>query len=74
MPALVNLSNEGYDRTFRIHYLDQDLLGVLPEGKLVFSLSEGLKQPAHLSSETAFRLVGSTIDACPHFLVSTDKL
>lgn len=66
-PALVNLSNEGYDLAFRIHYLDRDLYHILPDGNLVFSLSEGLLQPAQLASEVAIRLVDSTVEALSSF-------
>lgn len=66
-PALVNLSNEGYDMTFKIHYMDRDLHGILPDGKLVFSLTGGLRQPAQLASEMAFRLVDNTVDALSAF-------
>jgi hypothetical protein len=67
-PALVNLSYEGYDMIFKVHYLDRDLHGILPEGNLVFSLSEGLRQPAQLASELAVRLVDSTVDTLSEFL------
>jgi hypothetical protein len=66
-PALVNVSSEGYDLAFRVHYLDRDLYGILPDGNLVFSLVEGLKQPAQLATEGAVRLVDSTVDALSAF-------
>lgn len=65
--ALVNLTTEGYDMSFIVHYMDQELYGILPDGNLEFSLSEGLKRPAQLASEGAFRLVGSTVDALATF-------
>lgn len=66
-PAVVNMSSEGYDLAFRVHYLDRDLYSILPDGNLVFSLAEGLKQPAQLASEGAIRLVDSTVDALSTF-------
>lgn len=66
-PALVNLTNEGYDLAFRVHYLDHDLYSILPDGNLVFSLSEGLLQPAQLASELAIKLVDSTVEALTSF-------
>lgn len=65
--ALVNLSANGYDMAFRVHYLDHDLYNILPDGNLVFSLSEGLRQPAQLASELAIKLVDSTVDALSSF-------
>lgn len=65
--ALVNLIAHGYDMAFTVHYLDRDLYQILPDGNLVFSLSEGLKQPAQLASELAVRLVDSTVDALSGF-------
>lgn len=69
-PALVNLINEGYDMTFSVHYLDRELHSILPEGNLVFSLSDGLRQPAQLTDEGAIRLVDSTVEALSAFLSS----
>lgn len=66
-PALVHLSTEGYDLAFKVHYLDRDLYDILPDGNLVFSLSEGLRQPAQLASELAVKLVDSTVEALSSF-------
>lgn len=65
--ALVNLSSEGYDLAFKVQYLDRDLYGILPGGNLVFSLSEGLRQPAQLAGELTIKLVDSTIEALSSF-------
>jgi hypothetical protein len=66
-PALVNFTANGYDMVFTVHFLDKELYKILPEGNLVFSLSEGLKQPAELDSDLAVKLVDSTVDALSVF-------
>ena len=65
--ALVNLNSQDYDHSFIVQYLDQELCGILPNDNLVFSLAEGLKQPAQLMNEMAVRLVDSTVDALSTF-------
>lgn len=65
--ALVNLNANEYDMDVRVHYLDRDLYSILPEGNLVFSLNEGLKQPHELASDQAVRLVDNTVDALSAF-------
>ena len=65
--ALVNLNANGYDMDVRVHYLDRELYSILPEGNLVFSLNEGLKQPHDLDNDLALRLVDNTVDALSDF-------
>lgn len=65
---MVNLQDKGYDMSFFVHFLDKEVHHILPDGNLSFSLSEGLQHPATLGNESAFRLVGSTVDAIANFL------
>jgi hypothetical protein len=65
--ALVNLNANEYDMDVRVHYLDRELYSILPEGNLVFSLNEGLKQPHELDTDQAVQLVDNTVDALTAF-------
>ena len=65
--ALVNLNANEYDMDVRVHYLDRELYSILPEGNLVFSLNEGLKQPHELDNDRAVQLVDNTVDALSAF-------
>ena len=66
-PVLVNMNAQGYDMAVQVHYFDHDLYTLLPDGNLVFSLTEGLKQPSQLVNDLAIKLVDNTIDALSAF-------
>jgi hypothetical protein len=48
--ALVSF-REGYDLSFLVRYLDKDVNNLIPDGKIIVSLLEGLKSPKQLSQE-----------------------
>ena len=66
--ALVNLQSHKYDMAFVVDYMDNDVKQIIPGGHLVFSLSEGLKQPHHLSNESATDFVCCTAEAIANYL------
>jgi hypothetical protein len=65
--ALVSFGSEGYDMSFLVRYLDQDIRLVIPDGKLVVSLSEGIKSPKRLNP-LAEDLVHKTTEAISGYL------
>ena len=62
--ALVSLKEEGYDLSFMVRYFDKELNALLPGGKLVFSLSEGIKTAAGIPED----LVCCTSEAIAGYL------
>ncbi|MFL5742149.1 MAG: hypothetical protein ACJ75B_18140 [Flavisolibacter sp.] len=47
--ALVSFDSEGYDMSFLVRYLDEDIQQLIPGRRIVVSLSEGIKSPKQLS-------------------------
>jgi hypothetical protein len=65
--VLVSFDPEGYDMSFLVRYLDHDIREIIPEGKIVVSLSEGIKSPRILDS-IAEDLVYHTTEAISSYL------
>lgn len=64
--ALVSF-REGYDLSFLVRYLNKDASNLIPDGKIIVSLLEGLKSPRQLSKE-AEEFVYQTTEAISAFL------
>ena len=47
--ALVSFGSEAYDMSFVVRYLDEEMNQIIPGGRVVVSLSEGIKSPKQLS-------------------------
>jgi hypothetical protein len=47
--ALVSFQTEAYDMSFLVRYLDEEISNVIPERKVIVSLSEGVKSPKQLT-------------------------
>jgi hypothetical protein len=67
-PALVTLKSQGNDISCLVRYVDKQLRDILPDGVLIFSLAEGIKQPLHFSDKQVEELVFSTTEAITHYL------
>jgi hypothetical protein len=65
--ALVSFDSEGYDMSFLVRYLDEDIQEVIPGRKIVVSLSEGIKPPKQLS-RLAEDLLNHTTEAISGYL------
>ncbi|MDB5251851.1 MAG: hypothetical protein JWP27_1020 [Flaviaesturariibacter sp.] len=66
--ALVNLRDQGYDLSCMVRYLDQDIETMVPEGKLVFSLGNGLQAPRQLTGQPQLELFSRTSEAISRYL------
>jgi hypothetical protein len=66
--AWVSLRQSGYDLSFFVHYIEQDLHRLLPGGNLVFNLSQGLQQPATLPNSSAEELLYCTTEAIAAYI------
>ena len=67
--ALVSLRNtDDYNSAFDVHYLNKDVEKILPEGKFVFSLANGIESPGKLEDKLAQELVQKTTEAISHYL------
>jgi hypothetical protein len=47
--ALVSFGSEAYDMSFVVRYLDEDINQIIPGGRIVVSLSQGVKSPKQLT-------------------------
>ena len=65
--ALVSFAGETCGTSFLVRYLDEDIGQVVPEKKLVVSLSEGLKSPKALS-RLGQDLLNHTTEAISQYL------
>ena len=65
--ALVSFDSEGYDMSFLVRYLDEDIQQVIPGRRIVVSLSEGIKSPKQLS-RLAEDLLSLTTEAISGYL------
>lgn len=66
--ALVSLRQQGFDLSCMVRYVDKHMQHPLPGDVLVFSLTEGLKQPAVLPNSIAEDFVKSTTEAISRYL------
>jgi hypothetical protein len=71
-PALVTLRSSGPDISCQVRYIDKRINNLLPGGVLIFSLSEGLKQPHELKDQQAEELVHCTTEAIAQYLHQHD--
>jgi hypothetical protein len=65
--ALVNLAEKGYDLSVNVRYLDKEVASLVPDGRLAFSLAEGIingSQVGKLGQE----LVLKTSEAISNYL------
>jgi hypothetical protein len=67
-PALVTLHTEGHDTSCLVRYVDKQLRDILPDGVLIFSLAEGLKQPLNVSDQQTEELIYCTTEAITSYL------
>jgi hypothetical protein len=67
-PALVTLRNSGPDTSCLVRYIDKRISDLLPDGILIFSLADGLKQPHELKDQQAEELVHCTTEAITDYL------
>lgn len=44
--AIVSFKEQGQDLNFLVRYPDEDLRTIVPEGKVIVSLAEGIKSPS----------------------------
>jgi hypothetical protein len=66
--ALVSFEGEGYDMSFLVRYLDAEIYEMLPERKIVVSLTEGIKSPRDLT-ESGEDLINHTAEAISQYLL-----
>lgn len=65
---MVSLHERGFDVRCQVRYADRRLNNLLGEESFVFSLPEGLKEPAGAVSEAIRILVVSTTEAIRKYL------
>jgi hypothetical protein len=65
--ALVSFNSEGYNMSFLVRYLDEDIQHLIPGRRIVVSLSEGLRSPKELS-RLAEDLLNETTEVISEYL------
>jgi hypothetical protein len=68
--ALVSFDAEGYNMSFLVRYLNEEIQQVIPGRKIVVSLTEGIKSPRELS-RLAEELLNLTTEAISEYLELT---
>ena len=72
--ALVSMRQQGHDFCCQVRYIDKALYHILPGDKLVFSLSEGLKEPTDIPKQLTEELVKNTNKAITEYLRKSSSL
>jgi hypothetical protein len=65
--ALVSFREEGYELSFLVRYVDEEIKQLIPGGRIIVSLSEGIKSHKQLS-KPADDLVCNTCKAISRHL------
>ena len=60
--ALVCMYEKGYNILFKIHVFNEELYKILPDGKLEFSFTDGLRKPRELNNDKGRQLVRCITD------------
>lgn len=66
--ALVNLRQQGYDLSCMVRYLDKEIATIVPEGKVIFSLANGVEKPETFSGRLGEELLHQTTEAISTYL------
>jgi hypothetical protein len=71
--ALVSFRTIGYDMSFQVRYMDNEIHQIIPGGRLMFNLSGTVIGPDNLNTEPAKELLTCTSEAISGYLKANNS-